>query len=222
MILQYSKASFLLAAIFSAFCFANTANGQQHIIADKNNTRPETTMLQPGTVAAISFFSVMQTHGFNEIQWRAMREENTRRYIVEYSSDGINYQSAGEVLVTDGVYSLKHYTDDTRSLLYRLRMELHNKNRPYYSISLLLEGTDHPPVKVYPTIIEGNVFNAQLYFPVHNVTVTSAEGKQIFTKDLGGSSGLVQLTMPAASGRGIYLVTFYGDGWKHTVKVMTR
>jgi hypothetical protein len=37
-------------------------------------------------------------------------EEDTRRFIVEYSADGINYQSAGELTPLKGDYSLKHYT----------------------------------------------------------------------------------------------------------------
>jgi hypothetical protein len=216
-ILQYGKATFLLAVVFSVFCFMNTAHCQQHIIANKNNTRPETTKEM---AARITFFSVASYNGYNEIQWKAMREEETRRYIVEHSSDGVNFQSAGEMLVTDGDYSLKHYTGDTRSLLYRIRIET-NGGRFYNTINILQEGNDQPPVKVYPTIIENHMLNAQLYFPVQNVTVISPEGKQIFTKNLGGSSGLVQLTMPQVS-KGIYFITFYGEGWKSSEKLLIR
>ena len=62
-------------------------------------------------------------HGYNEIQWSAVAKEDTRRFIVEYSVDGINYQSAGELTPLAGNYSLKHYTLDTRTFLYRIRME---------------------------------------------------------------------------------------------------
>jgi hypothetical protein len=50
-------------------------------------------------------------------------EEDTRRFIVEYSADGVNYQSAGELTSLAGNYTLKHYTLDTRTFLYRIRME---------------------------------------------------------------------------------------------------
>jgi hypothetical protein len=45
-------------------------------------------------------------HGYNEIQWSAVAKEDTRRFIVEYSVDGINYQSAGELTPLAGNYSL--------------------------------------------------------------------------------------------------------------------
>jgi hypothetical protein len=38
-------------------------------------------------------------------------------------------------------------------------------------------------------------------------------------KDIGGTAGFTQVAIPALS-KGIYLVTFYGNGWQSTERFM--
>src|SRR5690348_9047643 len=120
-ILQFVKATFLFATIIST----SSVYSQQNVIANKDNTHPEQTE-QYYVSAKILSFTVVQYDGYNEVQWTAQYERDTRRYIVEYSDDGVHYTTAGEVMPTNasnGVYDLKHNTNDGRSLLYRIRME---------------------------------------------------------------------------------------------------
>lgn len=214
-ILQLVKATFPLAAGFSTLI--SSAYSQQNIIAGKDETRPEITAQQYSS-AKIYKLSAVQMHGYNEIQWSAVAEEDTRRFIVEYSADGINYQSAGELTPLDGVYKLKHYTLDTRTFLYRIRMEKKD-GRFFNSVNFLLGGVDIAPVKIYPTIVEGNTVNLQMYLPVQRINIISLDGKQVLQKDLGGTAGYSRVSIPSLS-RGTYLMTFYGNGWQSTEKFM--
>jgi hypothetical protein len=214
-ILQLVKATFPIAAGFSTLI--SSAYSQQNIIAGKDDTHPEITAQQYSS-AKIYKLSVVQMHGYNEIQWSAVAEEDTRRFIVEYSVDGINYQSAGELTPLTGNYSLKHYTLDTRTFLYRVRMEKKD-GRFFNSMSFLLGGVDIAPVKIYPTIVEGNTLNLRMAFPVHRMSIISPDGKQVMAKDLGGIVGTTQIAIPVLS-KGQYLVTFYGNGWQSTEKFM--
>ena len=104
-ILQFVKAAFAVGAGFSTLI--SSAYSQQHIIAGKDDTRPEITA-QQYMPAKIYRFSATQMNGYNEIKWLAAAEEDTRRFIVEYSVDGITYQSAGELTPVTGDYTLKH------------------------------------------------------------------------------------------------------------------
>ena len=214
-ILQLVKATFLILAGFSTFI--SSAYSQQNIIAGKDDTHPEIAA-QQYSAAKIYKFNAVQMHGYNEIQWSAVAEEDTRRFIVEYSSDGINYLSAGELTPLRGNYSLKHYTLDSRTFLYRIKMEKKD-GRFINSMSFLLGGVDIAPVKIYPTIVEGNTLNLRITFPVHRMNVISFDGKQVMAKDLGGIIGTTQVAIPVLS-RGQYLATFYGDGWQSTEKFM--
>jgi hypothetical protein len=214
-ILQLVKATFPILAGFSTLI--NSAYSQQNIIAGKDDTHPEITA-QQYSPAKIYELSAVQMHGYNEIQWSAMAEEDTRRYIVEYSSDGINYQSAGELTPLRGIYSLKHYTLDTRTFLYRIKIE--KKDGHFFnSTNFLLGGIEIAPVKIYPTIVEGNTLNLRMTFPVQRMNIMSFDGKQVMAKDLGGIIGSTQVAIPVLS-RGQYLVTFYGNGWQSTEKFM--
>lgn len=214
-ILQLIKAAFPIAAGFSTLI--DPAYSQQSIIAGKDDTHPEVTAKQY-IPAKIYRFSAVQMHGFNEIKWQAAAEEDTRRFIVEYSTDGINYQTAGEVTPVTGNYILKHHILDSRTFLYRIRME--KKDGKFFTTgSFLLGGIDIAPVKLYPTIVTGNTVNLQMYLPVHRLNIVSFDGKQVMAKDLGGIAGNTQVVIPALS-KGQYLVTFYGNGWQSTERFM--
>ena len=212
-ILQLVKATFPIAAGLSTLI--NSAYTQQNIIAGKDDTHPEITAQQYNS-AKIFNLNAIRLQGYNEIQWSAIAEEDTRRFIVEYSGDGINYQSAGELTPLAGKYTLKHHTLDTRTFLYRIRMEKKD-GRFFNSVNFLLDGIDIAPVKIYPTIIEGNTMNLQMTFPVHRMSILSLDGRQVMAKDLGGIRGFTQISIPVLS-RAQYLVTFYGNGWQSTEK----
>ena len=214
-ILYFVKAAIPIAAGFSTLI--NSAYSQQHIIAGKDDTRPEITA-QQYLPAKIYRFSAAQMNGYNEIKWLAAAEEDTRRFIVEYSTDGITYQTAGELTPVTGYYTLKHYILDSRTFLYRIRME--KKDGKFFSTgSFLLGGVDVRPVTIYPTIVEGNTMNLKMVFPVYRMNIISFDGKQMMAKDLGGIAGTTQVAIPVLS-RGQYLVTFYGNGWQSTEKFM--
>jgi hypothetical protein len=214
-ILQFVKATFPILAGFSTFI--SSAYSQQNVIAGKDDMHPGI-IAQQYSSAKIYKLSAVQMQGYNEIQWSAAAEQDTRRFIVEYSTDGINYKSAGEVTPITGTYNLKHYTFDTRTFLYRIRMEKKD-GRFFNSVSFLLGGNNIAPVKIYPTIVEGNTLNLQMLIPVHRMSVISLDGKQVMAKDLGGILGFAQIAIPVLS-KGQYLVTFYGNGWQSTEKFM--
>jgi hypothetical protein len=215
-ILPTVKATFpVITGLFSAFIIINPLYSQQNIIADKDNTRPETTR-KYSSPARITSFAATKFNGYNEIQWSALAEQNTRKFIVEYSFDGVNFQSAGQAISATGAYNLKHHILDTRPLLYRIRVE-ELSGKFYYSDNILLGGIEVLPVKIYPTIITGDVVNVNAYFPVERIAVVSTDGHQVMAKDLNGARDLIRVTLPALN-KGLYWITFYGNGWKTTDK----
>ena len=186
---------------------------QQYITQDKNDTRPEITR-QFSQAPMISSFIATQQNGYNEIQWTTRLEQDTRKYIVEYSNDGIYYQSAGEALSATGKYLLKHQTFEIVPLLYRLRIE-DLEGRSVYSQNILLQGISTSPVKIFPTIISGNTVNVIADFPVEHISVYAGNGQQVFTKAIGGKSESITVVLPSL-GKGMYWMHFTGQGWKST------
>jgi hypothetical protein len=101
-------------------------------------------------------------------------------------------------------------------VLYRLRVE-DPLGKRYYSGSTLLAGDEIKPVELYENVVRGNMLKATAHFPVERVIITSAEGTPVFTKDINGQSDFLPIAIPGL-GRGIYLVSFYGNGWQSTSK----
>jgi len=214
-ILQLVKAAFPTVAGLSALM--NSAFGQQNIIVDKDNTHPE---IQAGmmTPARVTSFDASRGNGYNDIHWTTLYEQDTRRFIVEYSRDGINFQTAGEAMAVNGNYALRHYIFGTEPLIYRIRVEKKD-GRFFNTAPFLLDGSDIPPVKIYPTTIVGNLINVDAIFPIERINIYSTDGRQVYAQDLGGISGYSRVTIPALS-KGMYLLTCYGDGWKYTSKII--
>lgn len=213
-ILHLVKATALIAG-FSTLM--NSAYSQQNIITGKDDTHPELTQ-QLTVPAKIFSFSATQMNGYNEIQWSAVTEQDTRRFIVEDSPDGYNYLGAGELTPFDGVYKLKHYTLDKRTFMYRIRMEKKD-GRFFNSGIFFLEGVDISPVNIYPTIVEGNILSIRMDFPVQRLNIINSAGQQILAKEMGGLIGTTELSIPPLN-RGQYFITFYGNGWQRTEKFM--
>lgn len=207
------KITLLILYIFtSAFVY-----GQQNVIQDKDNTRPGVarTFSSP---PAINAFMATQHNGYNEIRWNAGLEQDTRKFIVEFSTDGIHYQSAGEAVSTTGQYLLKHQTFEIAPLLYRLKIE-DLAGRYTYSQNILLQGTDINPVKIYPTIITGNTVNIIADFPVERINVFAGNGQQVFSKEIGGKMEAITVVLPSL-GKGMYWVHAWGQGWKTTSQII--
>ena len=193
------------------------AFSQQDVIANKMNTRPEVTR-QLNTVS-IPFFSATRWNGYNEIEWSARGDQDTRQFIVEYSSDGIYFQSVGQLMANStlaGRYTYKHPTFDIRPMLYRLRIE--DLNGGYvYSQTILLGGEQGSPVKIYPTIISGNTVNVIAGLPLERVRVVSENGRQVYTQEMAGKAESITVVLPQLS-KGVYWMSFTGRGWQATEK----
>ncbi len=185
---------------------------QQDIIINKDNTRPET--MRQLNSAYVSPLLITRHNGYNEIHWSALGRTTAPKLFIEYSFDGINFLSAGQVLSTDGNYNYKHYTMDTRPLLYRIGIGTTGENLSY-SKTVLLDGIDILPVQIYTTIVKGNTVNARAQFPVEKVTIVSGDGQQVFTKDINGARDFIPIVIPSLN-RGLYFITFYGNDWKST------
>src|SRR5688572_3731508 len=187
---------------------------QQHIIINKDNTRPEATR-HFNMPVKITSLKAAKFNGYNEIQWGAFGEQDTRRFIVEYTTDGVSYQTAGELVPLAGSYQLKHYIIDSRPIIYRLRIE--EKDGSFYNTeATLLDGMPGAFVAIYPTTMRGDVINVIADFPAERAAIVGMEGQNIFAKELGGLTGSFTIATPKLK-KGIYWISFFGRGWSNTI-----
>ncbi|HKZ68121.1 MAG TPA: hypothetical protein VJ111_17255 [Chitinophagaceae bacterium] len=210
------KSILFLITGFLLTLYFTPLHAQQNIIVNKDNTRPETS--QQFNPAYIPSFVVTKHNGYNEIQWSALGNDAIHKFIIEYSFDGVDFLSAGQVLSNNGIYHHKHYIREARPLLYRVRIE-DPAGKLNYSEAVFLEGIDIPPVQLYTTNVKGNVVNANAQLPVERVIIVSGNGVQMFAKDINGLRDFIPIAIPSLH-RGLYFITFYGNGWKSTSKFL--
>jgi hypothetical protein len=208
----------IIAGLFFLLISITPGAAQQYVIVDKDNTRPNQATYNQQRPVTFSSFEVSRLNGYNEIKWETTQEASIVKFIVEYSLNGTDYLSAGEVNSASGHYLLKHQTMDKRPMLYRLKTE-YRGGRFYYSNSFLLDGVDISPVEVYPTVVTGNVINANASWPVERINIVSSGGSQVYAKDINGQSNFIPVAIPQLS-KGMYWITFYGSDWKTTSKFL--
>ena len=204
------------AVLFFTTC--TPALAQQHVIANKDVTRPE---IQNNSArpAMINLFRAEKLNGYNLISFESRDDVDVQRLYVEYSTDGVIFQSAGEIPLTGtGAYSFQHYLREDRPMLYRVHMLLKNM-RSAFTSPYLLDGIAESPVNFYPTVITGNTINVNTEWPVERMTITSTNGTQVFAKDLNGVLNNLPVVIPSL-GRGLYFVTFYGKGWQSSGRII--
>jgi Secretion system C-terminal sorting domain len=211
---RIKKAACLLSAVIGSCCFFPVFS-QQYVIAEKDNTHPEITE-QSSSAAFITSFTAERENGYNEIAWTARNEQDVRKYIIEYSTDGINYQTAGETVTADAPYTLKHASFEDQPLIYRIKMEQFN-GKLSYSAGIVLDGMAIAPVKIYPNIIQGNVVNITAAWPVEKINIVSSNGTLVFAQAVNGRKDYMSVTLPSLA-KGMYWMNFYGNGWKTTSK----
>jgi hypothetical protein len=205
--------------LINCFGLSLSAYSQQYVIADKDNTHPEIT-LQTSLPALITRFAVQRENDYAQIYWNVLREQDIRKYIIEYSMNGTDYETAGEVFTHDGIYTFRQRFADSRPALYRIKMELLN-GKYFYSTGAILDGINISPVQIYPTIVQGSTVNVNAYWPVEKINIFSASGQQVFSKDINGERDYMAIVIPSL-GKGIYWMNFYGQGWKSTSKFVVQ
>ncbi len=214
--LHTRKWSILTATLIFVAIHAKPLSAQHNIINNKDNTRPETS--RQYNSFNITDFNVIQQNGYNEIQWMAPPNDDGHRFIVEYSYDGVNFIPGQRVLSNSGQYNYRHYIKDTRPLLYRVRTETVTGSLTY-SGAILPQGISVEPVQIQKNVVSGNVVNVNAQFPVERVTITSSEGFQQFAKDINGQRDFIPIAIPSLN-RGVYFITFFGNGWKSTSRIV--
>ena len=204
-------------AVVTAFAF-QPASAQQWVVERKDQTRPDPNeRIQPATYSMVS---AQPNEGYNEIRFTPAGNNEASGYVVEYSIDGLEFQRAGEVVSSPNVssYSVKHYTQSNEPLLYRISSR-DAAGRMSYSKNFMIDGTPAPPLRIIPNTTNQQVLNVNSGWPLYRVNIFSLDGTQLLARDLSGQRDFIPVALPQLS-KGMYVVQFTGDGWKHSEKFL--
>lgn len=168
-------------------------------------------------------FSGKVLAGYNEIKWTVEAERDIQKYIVEFSGNARDYQSAGELLarnVNGGTYAFNHLFNNTGETLYRLKI-VEADGRFNYSPVISLGKASGDVLKVYPNIVTGGNVNINTSTAVERLELMSADGRRVFVKDMNGQTGYFPLVLPAVA-KGMYFLRINGKDWIKTEKLFIQ
>jgi glucose/arabinose dehydrogenase len=169
-------------------------------------------------------FSGKKQNGFNELKWNTENEQAISRFVIEYSTTGTDFITAGEMAASNQpgnhTYSFRHYTNETSKVFYRLRIE--NINGPAnYSVIITIDNNGTGKIKVFPTILTSNILQLVAVREVTGINIMDCNGRLILAKQMNRQQGYFTVSLPALS-RGIYLVQVKMDTGDESVKIIVK
>ncbi len=169
-------------------------------------------------------FSGAPANGFNELKWITESEESMDKYVVEYSTDGLRYSVAGEVvsrnIAVRSVYTFQHSIVNTTTIYYRLKLSGLNGEFEYSPV-ISIGADTKTEMKIYPTSITNGKINIISKQPVERITISNTTGVQVVAKELNGTSGYFTLDLPVLQ-KGIYIIRVAGKDFQKTEKIVIQ
>ena len=169
-------------------------------------------------------FSGQPVNGYNELKWITESEESMEKYTVEYSTDGIQYTTAGEVLSGNNAsrhtYTYQHAIVNATTIYYRLKMgELDGTFE--YSPVISIGPDTKTGIRVYPSTVTNGKVNIISWQPVERILVTNISGQQVLSKKMNGMTGYFTIEIPSLQ-KGIYIIRIAGKDFQKTEKIVIQ
>ncbi len=157
-------------------------------------------------VQSISTFSGIQLNGYNELKWRVTNPQNLNRFVVQSSKDGINFSEVGIVLANQVVtqYTLKHMTNETGKLHYRLLIET-LAGATTYSRIIILNNNYISETKIFPSLITDGILQINTNQKIKFMQIIDQQGKVVMNKDMKEQDGYFSIPLGNIA-KGVYYV----------------
>jgi hypothetical protein len=172
----------------------------------------------PGLITlpvGLSAFGVTKNFQKASLSWSTLFEQNSFRFCIERSSDGISFSKIGELRVAGNSSVMKSYffTDELPNAgknYYRLRQEDDQTNFTYSAVRMLDFSTARD-WKIFPNPVKGelNLNFANIKTESVVLEVMSLSGKFICTARVNASASSLKLPL-AALAPGMYLLQVLG------------
>lgn len=174
---------------------------------------------------SISNFNVVKQNSAAKISWTTQQETNSREFVVERSSNGLNWTAIKTVAAAGSSSTAINYSVLDESPLkgynyYRLRMlDMDNKatqtgvKKLYFSQVYSIAVSPNPATDFIKVDVSGNSGKA------YTVSVTDASGKKVY--EIKSSNAFVNI--PASRlNKGVYMVTVTDEGNTLVQKVVLQ
>lgn len=177
------------------------------------------------TPLTLTHFSGRETDGgYNELSWTTATEQTVEKFVIEYSSNGNEFSSAGAVNASNNIsgakYSFRHYTITEGKIFYRLYI-IDADGTGNYSAVISINNAIATDVKIYPTIITAGRLDINSGKRIDRVQLFTVAGKPVLTKEMNGASGYFSIVLPALQ-KGMYIIRLTGRNFQKNQKIIIQ
>lgn len=182
--------------------------------------------LSPSGVLPVTIFNVKgyQKNAGVQVEWATQQENNTEKYELEVSHNGLQFTSLGGVqargntnIVTN--YNLFDPNPNSGANFYRIKI-IDKSGKETYSqvIRINISGSNKNYITIYPNPVIGSTIALQLNLKKGNyiISLTNKLGEQIITKtiDHAGGAATENIELSKALAAGVYQLMITGEGTK--------
>ncbi len=161
-------------------------------------------------------FKGLYRNGATELEWKTASEEALSHFDVEFSTDGIRYETVGKVPATNSstgnIYHFSHAVQQNGTLFYRLHMADINGQFSYSPIISVQTGHTARSL-VYPTIVEDGILKLSLEEAFESLEIRNTAGQLVLQNDLQGKTGKISVPVSGLA-QGMYFISLH-HGNKH-------
>ena len=149
-----------------------------------------------------------------QVDWKVATEQNIKQYVVEKSTNGINFvaiatQAANNI--DNSSYTAIDNSPITGSNYYRVLSTDNNGKQQYSNVAVVKIGGKQSSISVYPNPIAGNVMNLQLENIAkgnYTIQLVNTQGSVVMQTKLqhAGGSGTQSIDLPSTLSSGNYVL----------------
>ena len=149
-----------------------------------------------------------------QVDWKVATEQNIKQYVVEKSTNGINFatiatQAANNI--DNSSYTAMDNSPITGSNYYRILSTDNSGKQQYSNVAVVKIGGKQSSISVYPNPIAGNVMNLQLENIAkgnYTIQLVNTQGSVVMQTKLqhAGGSGTQNIDLPSTLSSGNYVL----------------
>ena len=166
----------------------------------------------PTPIKLISF-TLKQEKNFNDLFWQTAIELNTKEFVIQSSSDGINFSNVTRISSSQNQsgasYSYRHYISNDKKIFYRLN-SVDNDGHTEFSkiISTYSSRNADDLIKIFQQ--PGQNLSIQLGPGIKSIRIMNAFGQVIYRQQVGQSAGWYLINSNNWP-KGMYILVGEGD-----------
>jgi len=168
---------------------------------------------QAPTPIKLVLFTLKQEKNFNDLFWQTAMEVNTKEFVIQSSSDGINFDNVTRIASSQNQsgasYSYRHYTTNDKKIFYRLNSVDYDGHADYSKIiSTYTSRNKEDLIKIFQQ--SGQNLSIQLGSGIRSIRIMNAFGQVIYRQQIGQATGWYSINSSEWA-KGMYILIAEGD-----------